>query len=391
MENTQREEGGILPVAIEAGALAWYPTGGVSRTYREILPRMCDAAPELRLEVITHRPANADLPTKDSIRVMSAVRCEHFLRPQRLWPPAMMHTARRLAFSWAAGPSHHRIWHSTYYTLPIHWQGPLLVSAYDMIHERFPEFFFGRQIEHICRRKAAAVRAADLVICNSEATKRDITHYYGLSESACVAVPLASSDVFRPLATDEVAALSAAIPSLPHEPFLLFVGRRSAHKDFRTFARTLAAVDTLRDLNIVAVGPPLRSEESAFLSALGIRHRVTFYSGLDDQALCLLYNRAAAFVFPSRYEGFGIPLLEALACGCPVVAAAIPTTAEVAGGCAEVFEPGNVESLGTAIERALSGGRNDAAIAERIQRSGAFSWSATARATVELYRHLVGR
>lgn len=379
-----------VDVVVEAGTFCWAPDGGVTRIYREILPRMCEADPDLTLEVLAQNPLRRPLPVHPSIRRVTPLPVDAWLRPRRVWRrPADW--ARRAAYGAAARSDRSRIWHSTYFTVPLSWGGPTLVTVYDMIHERFPELFQGTSASHAQRRKAQAVHNADCVVCISESTRVDVIERYELDPDVVVTVPLASSDVFRVLDDDD----DQAAANTPHlaltRPYLLWVGGRHAYKDFRRFARVFAAWDGRADLGIVTVGAPLTKAESVLLKRLGVDDRVLALSDVQDEVLCRLYNQAAALVYPSLYEGFGIPLLEALACACPVVAARIPTSLEVAGDCAVLFEPGDAEDMMHALATVVGDGRGCDRVRRGRERAGRFSWNRTAFDTLRVYRELARR
>ena len=105
--------------------------------------------------------------------------------------------------------------------------------------------------------------------------------------------------------------------------------------------------------------------------------------------MCYLYNRALAFIYPSLYEGFGIPLLEAMACGCPIVASRIPSTIEVAGDCPVYFNPNDVEELISALDIIIPEGRNSKRTRSGLERVKKYSWQKTAEQTLEVYHSLV--
>ena len=111
---------------------------------------------------------------------------------------------------------------------------------------------------------------------------------------------------------------------------------------------------------------------------------------IDDADLCRLYNQAAAFVYPSLYEGFGIPLLEAMACGCPIIASQIPSTAEVAADCPIYFAATDEGSLLEAMDIAVTEGRNSARVHYGLERARRYSWDMTARKILETYQSLIG-
>ena len=136
------------------------------------------------------------------------------------------------------------------------------------------------------------------------------------------------------------------------------------------------------------VGRPFSVAEKQQVQVLGVAERVVVETAVSDERLCWLYNHAAAFVYPSLAEGFGIPLLEALACGCPVVASRIPSSLEVAGELATYFEPSEQDSLVGALETAVSQGRQPERVQAGIARAAQFSWEQTAKLLLGTHREL---
>jgi len=378
-----------VDVVVEAGTFCSAPDGGVTRIYREILPRMCESDPDLTLEVFVQNPLRRPLPVHPSIRRTAPLPIDAWLRPYRLWRrPA--HLARRAAYGAAARGDRSRLWHSTLFTVPPRWPGATLVTVYDMIHERFPELFQGSTSAHAQRQKAQAVHAANRVICISESTRVDVIERYALDPDLVVTIPLAASAVFRVLDPHAAKVAATTIHPALSRPFLLWVGGRHAHKDFQRFARVFAAWDGRDDLRIVTVGAPLTKAESILLQQLGLSERVLALSGVQDEELCVLYNLATALVYASRYEGFGIPLLEAMACGCPVVAARIPSSIEVAGDCGVLFEVGDPADMMHALATVVGDGRDADRVRRGRERAGRFSWDRTALDTLSVYRELAG-
>ena len=379
-----------VDVVVEAGTFCSAPDGGVTRIYREILPRMCEVDPDLTLQVLAQNPLRRPVPVHPSIRRSAPLPVDAWLRPHRVWlRPADW--ARRAAYGAAARGDRSRLWHSTHFTVPLRWGGPTLVTVYDMIHERFPELFQRSGVAQAHRQKAQAVHAADRVICISESTRVDVIERYGLDPDAVVTIPLASSDVFRVLDDGDDQAAANRLHSALTRPYLLWVGGRHAYKDFKRFARVFAGWDGRADLGIVTVGAPLTKAEKLLLQELDLSDRVLALSGVQDEALCRLYNHAAALVYPSLYEGFGIPLLEAMACGCPVAASRIPTSLEVAGDCTVLFEPGDSEDMMLALATVVADGRGSDRVRRGRERARGFSWNRTARDTLRVYRELARR
>lgn len=276
------------------------------------------------------------------------------------------------------------IWHSTYYTLPEHWKGRMVVTIVDMIQEKFPAMFSDARNDQLRERKQHCIRSADLVICISETTCQDVQSYYGIPFERTRVVYLAHSEAF----SRRVVATGEGVHS-QSEPFILFVGTRDVYKNFSTFLRAYSTWRLRDEIALMVVGLPWIEAEKHLISELGLSGRVRLISGVNDHALCSLYNQAVAYVYPSLYEGFGIPLLEAMACGCPVVASQIPATLEVASDIPYYFEPEDIGSLRSALDEAVCEGRDAERVIRGLKHADGFSWQHTARQTLDIYYSLM--
>ena len=215
-----------------------------------------------------------------------------------------------------------------------------MVLVHDLIRERFPDFYAEPHFDHFRELKRRGVLAADAVMCNSETTRQDVLRWYEIEPAKAFVVPNACSDLFRPLDGDDAPIVET------EKPFLLYIGGCGGfkHGHYKFFDGLLDAYlrwPHNKEVDLVVVGSNWREADECHLAELAGDRRVHFLRNVDDLTICHLYNQAAAFVYPSLYEGFGIPLLEAMACGCPVVASRIPSTVEVAGDCPFYFEPGD--------------------------------------------------
>lgn len=357
--------------------------GGISRIYTEILPRMCECEGSLHITLLTEGPLMAALPFHPRITHRNVPPVSCYLRPRRLWRP-LIPMIRQAAVALLTGPIRNRVWHSTYYTLPDRWKGPRVITVYDMIHERFPHLFTGIWGERFRRQKGECIRSADALISISHTTGQDICRFYGIDPARVRVVHLAPSPVFRPLEDMEGNRYGRQM-----RPFFLYIGDRALYKNFSGVLEAYRVWPRSREIDLLVVGRPWSADEERRLAESGLDGRVRLLTGIDDEHLCGLYNQASAFIYPSLYEGFGIPLLEAMASGCPVVASRIPSTTEVAGECPVYFEPGDQEGTVDAFERILAEGRDSERTRAGLDRVKEFSWDRTAAGTVDVYKELL--
>lgn len=365
------------------------PYGGVARLYREVLPRLCDQAPDLQVTLFIDGPLRSDLPAHDQIQVQRAPAIKRTVRVQGL-ARRLLYPFRRVASrAWNVlrqrwlGAGQGAIWHSTFYTLPTIWKGAQAVMIYDMIAEQYPEYYPDPLDEVGRRQKRACVAAAQAVLCISEATRREAAGWYPQASGRMVVTHLAYSQVFRPLTANPAPA------NLPDDTsFLLYVGGRALYKNFEGLLEAYRVWPGREAVALCVVGGPWSEAEQRRLRAAGLEERVLLRSGVDDESLARLYNRAVAFVYPSRCEGFGIPLLEAMACGCPVVASDIPAFREVAQEAAYYFPLDQPAALLAALDQALTAGRGAPRVAFGLARAQDFSWDKTAAQMLAIYRSI---
>lgn len=371
-----------MRIVVDGVVFEVQPHGGISRLYSEILPRMCSMDDSLQIVLLTAGKVRQPLPMHARILHRRHLPIDRIFRPWRLWAPAYPQL-RSLVQRPTLRHSHGSLWHSTYYSMPPRWTGPMVITAVDMIHERLSRLFSRPVDERFRQRKKQCILAADKVICISRATQRDVHEILGIPRERTQVVPLACSSSFRVARTDsELTMLSTT------DPYVLHVGMRSYHKNFRLVLEAYSRWDRRKDINLVTVGAPWSSKEMDYLEALGISDRVHLLTNVDDETLCRLYNQASAFVYPSLYEGFGVPLLEAMACGCPMVASRIPSTLEIAQECPVYFEPTQPDDLISALDIAVVEGRDSARVLLGLQLVQRFSWDSTAQETLKVYHAL---
>ena len=262
------------------------------------------------------------------------------------------------------------------YAIPPGYRGRAVVTVHDLSFEHFPDVMTFTDRLLFKTQVPRSVRRADRVLTGSEWTKRDLVERYGVPPEEVTVTPYAFDPVFRPNGARREGA-----------PYALFVGAIQPRKDPVAALEALALVDG--DLRLVLVGPEKRDgvQVREAISRLGLEQRVELAGHVSQEQLAELYRGAACLVFPSRYEGFGLPVLEAMASGTPVVATATASVPEVAGGAAVLVEPGRPAALADGIRRALADRERLAAAG--LERARQFSWGETARQTLAVYRELL--
>jgi glycosyltransferase involved in cell wall biosynthesis len=221
-----------------------------------------------------------------------------------------------------------------------------------------------------------SARRAARVLVGSEFTRRDVVEKYRIPQERIVVTPYGVDPFFGP----EGASAAGS-------PYVLFVGALEARKDPLTAVAALAQLD--QELRLVFVGPDRGQEEDVrkAVGRLGLASRVELRGHVPKEELATLYRGAACLVFPSRFEGFGLPALEAMASGTPVVASTAGSLPEVVGDAGVLVEPGEPEALAAGVERALA--ERETLVAAGLARAGLFTWAETARRTLSVYEELL--
>jgi glycosyltransferase involved in cell wall biosynthesis len=262
------------------------------------------------------------------------------------------------------------------YVIPPGYRGRSVVTVHDLSFEHLPRLMPLRDRLLFRTLVPRSVARANRVLAVSEWTKRDLVEHYGVAEEKIVVTPNGVDEIFRP---------NGRAPERP--PYALFVGAIQPRKDPLTALEALRLLDD--DLGLVLVGPEKRgtAEVRTAVRRLGLESRVEFAGHVERDELAALYRGAACLVFPSRYEGFGLPVLEAMASGTPVVAASTGALPEIAGAAAVLVEPADPAALAGGIQQALAD--RERLVAAGLERAGLFSWSETARRTLAVYRELI--
>jgi glycosyltransferase involved in cell wall biosynthesis len=261
---------------------------------------------------------------------------------------------------------------------------PVVLTVYDMIYERFPESFRSDDLQQVLKDKRTAINNADHLIVISQSVKKDLMSFYSVDEKKISVVYLGNS------LKSKTGAGRSTLPANIPESYLLFVGNRDGYKNFLFSVRAIADIlRQRRDLQVVCTGKPFTREELKVFRELSLDQRM-HHTFADDEQLAALYTNAAAFIYPSRYEGFGIPIIEAMNCGCPVILSNTSSFPEIAGDAAVYFDPENSGSISSAVTSVLEDGTLRAELVRQgKERSQLFTWERTMRETAEVYRRLL--
>ncbi len=262
-----------------------------------------------------------------------------------------------------------------------------VLTVYDMIHERQPSAFAAN--DPISRWKRAAVAKADHIICISHHTRKDLLDILQVPEHK-VSVTHLGYDALTPLLTNESATQFRLRTLGVDKPYLLYVGSRSGYKNFDGLLQAYSSSIWLQDnFHLLCFGGGGFTEAEHALIARGRLDRQVLQVGGPDTVLASCYRHAALLVYPSRYEGFGIPPLEAMSMDCPVACSNTSSLPEVVGDAAACFDPADPDHIRAALEGALdTSAARESLVARGRLRSRQFSWARCAQETVKIYQEI---
>jgi len=252
----------------------------------------------------------------------------------------------------------------------------LVITVYDMIHEMFPQYF--PDSDNVIKYKKKSMEIADAIIAISNSTKNDILRIHPHIDSDKITV-IHLGTIF------EKQLVKIELPS----KYLLFVGERGGYKNFDAFIRAFAFVARKdNELTLLCIGKPFEESEIASLKQLDVYEK-TSCRRISDKEFYTVYNKAHCFVFPSLYEGFGIPVLESMYCGCPALLANCSSLPEVGGDAALYFNPSDPNQIAECI-RAVDTHR-EKLVKKGYERAKLFSWENMAKQTHEIYKKLLSK
>jgi len=247
-------------------------------------------------------------------------------------------------------------------------------------------------IDHCLQGTKDAIERADAIIAISNHTKLDLIKYFDAPEDKITVTHLAADKAFTRIVDHDILKKIRQKYSLPHD-FVLFVGSLEPRKNLPTLLAAYALLQqTFKNkFSLVIVGSEgwLNDQIKLLITELKISENVCFTGYVAQEHLSAIYSMASVFVYPSLYEGFGLPVVEAMACGTPVITSNVSSIPEVVGDAAVLIDPINKEELALTIERVL--GDEDLRESLRISgiaRAKTFSWERCARETLEVYKRV---
>ena len=286
------------------------------------------------------------------------------------------------------------LFHGTNYNVPLWQRCPTVVTIHDLSLLLHAETHREDLVRRARRRLPTMTRIATRIITDSESVKREICEHLKVAPDKITAVALAPRRAFRPVPTTEA---RAALSRLGVESeFILFVGTVEPRKNLLTLVRAFDELMRTTDLRpqLVIAGQKgwLTQELDAYVERSALGARILFTGYVSDEDLRALYSTCRVSVYPSLYEGFGLPPLEAMACGAPVITSRIPVIMETAADAARLVAPTDVQALTAALVELLTDeGARAYLSAAGLQRAAEFTWARTAERTLAVYREALGQ
>jgi glycosyltransferase involved in cell wall biosynthesis len=364
---------GVIAYLLHAGAD--YRSAGVSTYILNLLLHLPRECPEHSYVAFVA----PDAP-------LSSVR-EVAFAPASTHNPMLRIAWEQLALPFQARSRRVDLLHGTVNAIPVLAPVPAVVTVHDLAFLRHPERFRPGRVAYLKAAVSISLKRARRVIAVSQSTKSDLMHLLAVPEERVTVVYPGVDESFRPLETELVEGFRARATG--GRRYILHVGTLEPRKNIDVLIRAYA---TLRksgfEHSLVLVGARGWMYETLFhlVGELGLGDDVSFVDYVDRGQLPLWYNGADLFAYPSAYEGFGLPVLEAMACGVPVVTSSSSSLAEVAGSACLTVEPGSQEALQVALANLLKDQDVRVSLARAgLLRAAQFSWTATARGTVSVY------
>jgi glycosyltransferase involved in cell wall biosynthesis len=373
-----------MRVGLDAIPLAT-PRTGVGHYTFELARHLALVAPSDEFELVSPFPFLEPTQTDDSLPSnLRAVQVKVNSLQRRWFAIGLPLYIRQSGFD---------LFHGTNYEVPL-WRGcPSILTIHDLSLFLHPTTHEERLVRRGQRRLPIMARGASRIITPSESVKREVCEHLRIKPSKVVAIPEAPRDIFRPISTEE--AIETRRRLKVEDEFILFVGTIEPRKNLltllRAFEEILRSTELRPQLVIAGREGWLTEELFSYVRKSGVEERLCFTGYLTDEDLRALYSSCRAFVYPSLYEGFGLPPLEAMACGAPVITSQISSIMETVGAhAARLVTPTDTKALAQSIVELIEN-ENERQYLSGLgkERARQFSWEKTARLTLEIYMELL--
>jgi glycosyltransferase involved in cell wall biosynthesis len=367
----------LMHIGIDS-RLPFYQLGGISQYILHLIPALAELDQENHYTIFhSRRERRSYLPSAPNFRRLD------------LWTPCH-HRWERWALSTELIAHKLDVWHSPDFIPPGFGVKRRIITVHDLNFIYYPQFLTAESRRYYAGQIEWAVQVADHIAADSHATRHDLIQRLQVASNKVTTIHLAANPIYqRSFSANEVDKTLRQL-NLPRD-FILFVGTLEPRKNLPGLIKAyhLLRRQTAVDTPLILVGGRgwIYDEVFATIDELGLGLDVRHLNGIHNEQLAHLYTAAGLLVTPSFYEGFGLPALEAMHCGCPVIVSNRGSLPEVAGSAGMLLEPDDVESWAAAMARVLT----DSALRERMVRDGRdqanqFTWRKTAAATLRLYQ-----
>lgn len=348
--------------------------GGISRYFCEIIPKM-----DIDFNIAVRYSENVFLKTSGIDKHRLPIPQWIFNRFKKKLLRKNKRFSKRLMQADAP-----YLLHATYYEpyfLEYIGSNPYVITVHDMTYEKLPDHFSEEEKAIVIRQKKEVITRANRIIAISQNTKKDIIDILDIAPEKI--------DVIYHGTNMQQTSNEKEVISLPKR-YILYVGARCSYKNFERFAKAFALLSAKdKDLYAICTGNAFSPDESQLLGLLGIENRMIQIHA-SDNILHTLYLQAEAFVFPSLYEGFGIPILEAYACHCPTVISNASCFPEIAADASAYFDPYSEKEMADSIADVIySPNLRDELIQKGTERLKLYSWTKAALQTQEVYQKVI--
>jgi glycosyltransferase involved in cell wall biosynthesis len=364
----------MFSVLMDHQAFVMQAHGGVSRIFAEIARHFPKEDLDLTVFGGAHVNEYLQVLQREKAANTVGVRIPHRIGKQRLLMPC-----DKILLSLFCAAHRPDLIHYTYFhrTQPRRRSVREIMTVHDMTYELFPEYF--HPDDPTPGRKRQMAEEVDGIICISENTKKDLLRFCDVPEERVRVIPHGNP----------MEGVKARRPQRERPPFFLFVGRRLGYKNFTVLLDALASAVLCAGCEVVAFGGgPFTENEQRDIQSRGLGGCIFQMSG-PDEILSGLYETAQALVYPSRYEGFGLPPLEAMSRGCPVIVSQGSSLPEVVGDAGLYFNPDDADQLRQQMESLCTPSGRSRWVDKGLAQAKLFSWTRCARATADFYRDVL--